>query len=337
MVEINTLNRILKSFKIKAECVRYTKIRNIALYDMLLEPLTRVQHIEKYISEIALALKLKSVPVIRVIPEEGVVRLEAVIEMPHKVSYFDTINNVKISRELNIPMYLGSSLDDKPIVIDISENPHMLIAGTTGSGKSVLLHNLMAGALRLIDTDIFVMDTKRIEFKPYKIFDNVKIANDYNEALCMLKFLNKEMEYRFNMMDVGIDIKFNNIILIIDELADIMLADDNKQFTQLLCKIAQKSRASKIFLVVATQRPSVDVLPGIIRANLPARISLKVASHIDSKIILNEVGGERLIGYGDAIINNYKYSYERFQATYLTADEVCDRYSNFTFNLTRQK
>lgn len=333
MPDTHTLTNILKSFKINAECVRYTRVRNISLYDILLSPMARVQHIEKYVSEIALALKLKSVPLIRPIPEEGIVRLEAVIEAPHKISYFDNISKINIPNNYEIPIYLGSSINDKPIIIDMAQNPHMLVSGTTGSGKSVFLHNLIAGSLRLINTDIFIVDTKQIEFKSYSIFNNIKIANDYVEAMVMLKFINGLMEYRYKTMCDDNKATFNNAVLIIDELADVILQDEEKKFTQLLCKIAQKCRSANIYIVVSTQRPSVDVLPGIIRANLPARVAFKTASHIDSKIILNEVGGEKLVGYGDAIINNYKYRYERFQATYLTANEVCEKYSNFAFSL----
>lgn len=336
MDQQNKLNSILKSFKINAECISYRTVRNVALYDIVLLPLAKISHIEKYIGEIALALKLKSKPILKTISEKGYLRLEAVVDRPHKVNYFEQLNKISFSKELDIPIYLGASLDDQPVIIDIAQNPHLLVGGTTGSGKSVFIHNLMAGLLRLINTDVSIVDTKRIEFKSYKCFDNVKIANDYSEALAMLEYLNMEMEYRYNMIDNGIDIQFNNIVLIVDELADIMLSDKDKKFTNLLCKIAQKCRASKIYLVVATQRPSVDVLPGIIRANLPARVSFRTASHIDSKIILNEVGAERLCGYGDAIINNYNNSYTRFQVAYTTSDDICDRYSNFSFDLVRK-
>jgi S-DNA-T family DNA segregation ATPase FtsK/SpoIIIE len=337
MVEINTLNSILKSFKIKAECVRYTKIRNIALYDMLLEPLTRVQHIEKYISEIALALKLKSIPIIRVIPEEGIVRLEAVEEAPHKISFFDKIDKLGIPSDMNVPMYLGSSIYGKEIFTDLSRHPHTLVGGATGSGKSVLLNVIMANALRLLNTDIFVIDTKRIEFEPYKCFGNIKVANDYTEAIKMLQYLNMEMACRYEMASLGVDMQFNNIILIIDEMADIVLSDEEKVFSKSLCGLAQKCRSAGIYIVVATQRPSVEIVNGAIKANLSSRIAFQTASHIDSKVILDTVGAEDLVGQGDCIIRNYNNNFLRLQVAYTTTKEICDRYSNFTFNLVRQK
>jgi S-DNA-T family DNA segregation ATPase FtsK/SpoIIIE len=337
MEEINKLNSILKSFKIKAECVRYTKIRNIALYDMLLMPLTRVQHIEKYVSELAIALKLKSIPVIRSIPEEGVVRLEAIEEAPHKISFFDKIDKLGVPSDMDVPMYLGSSIYGKEIFTDLSRHPHTLVGGATGSGKSVFLSIIMANALRLINTDIFVIDTKRIEFEPYKCFGNVKVANDFTEAMDMVEYLNREMVCRYEMKSHQLDMQFNNIIFIIDEMADIVLSDEEKIFSKALCVLAQKCRSAGIYIVAATQRPSVDIVSGSIKANLSSRIAFQTASHIDSKVILDTVGAEDLAGQGDCIIRNYNNDFLRLQVAYTTPEEICDRYSNFSFNLMRQK
>jgi S-DNA-T family DNA segregation ATPase FtsK/SpoIIIE len=337
MEEINKLNSILKSFKIKAECVKYTKIRNIALYDILLTPLTRVQHIEKYASEIALALRIKTTPVVKAIPEEGVVRLEVVEEAPHKISFFDKIDTLGVPSDMNVPMYLGSSIYGKEVFTDLSCHPHTLVGGATGSGKSVFLNVIMANALRLMNTDIFVIDTKRIEFEPYKSFGNVKVANDFAEAMDMIEYLNREMVCRYEMKSHQLDMQFNNIILIIDEMADIVLSDEEKVFSKALCVLAQKCRSAGIYIVAATQRPSVDIVSGAIKANLSSRIAFQTASHIDSKVILDTVGAEDLAGRGDCIIRNYNNDFLRLQVAYTTADEICNRYSNFTFNLTRQK
>ena len=328
------LTKILQSLKIKAECVNYRKVRNVSLYDLKLFGTGKVKDIERYANEIALALKAYSKPLVKAIPSDGIVRLEIVAGLPEKVSLFDGI--IRGTKENYIlPTYLGSDMDGKDIWCDLSQNPHSLVAGTTGSGKSVFLHSMFANSLRIMNTVIFAIDTKRVEFELYKRFDNISIANDYSEAMKMLNRLYREMEYRFVLLANGIKKDIPNIVVIIDELADLSLQQNGKEFSDLLCRIIQKCRAAKMYFVIATQRPSVDLLPGSIKANLPARIAFQTATSIDSRVALDTNGAECLSGRGDAIIRNYQFDNLRLQMGYTTAEEVCDRYSNFAFGNKR--
>lgn len=326
------LNIILNSFKVKAECINYSKIRNVSLYDLRLEPGTRVKDIQKYSSEISLAMKAKTRPLVRVMSELGIVRLEVVDENPQKLLFYSEIERVT-PIDGKIPMYLGSSVDGQDMWVDIARNPHLLVAGCTGSGKSTLLQILMANAFRLPNIRICVIDSKNIEFKEYDKFDNVNLATDYASGLKLLSIVLSEMDYRYKLMndrELSISsygsnsLDFPYILFIIDEFADIIMQDESKAFYNKLCRLAQKSRAAGIHCVLATQRPSVDVLKGSIKANFPARISCQVASGIDSKVILDSVGAELLAGAGDAIIKNYNHNYQRFQVAYTTPEEVCE-------------
>lgn len=329
MVTTEELNAILKAFNVSAKCVSCNKIRNVSLYDLSLTPGTRVKDLQKFSDELALAMRAKARPLIRVMSELGIVRLEVIDEDPHKISFFEETKRLTTPKG-NIPMYLGSSVDGEDMWTDMAKNPHLLIAGTTGSGKSTLLQVIMANALNLPNLRICLVDSKNIEFKDYDRFRNVNIANDYKSALNLLSFLNREMEYRYRVMSsesFTLDAtKFPNILFMIDEFADLILQDEDKAFYTQLCRLAQKSRAAGIYCVLATQRPSVDIIRGSIKANFPARISCQVASHTDSKVILDASGAELLAGSGDSIIKNYNNNYKRFQIAYTNAEEVCKIY-----------
>jgi DNA segregation ATPase FtsK/SpoIIIE, S-DNA-T family len=335
MDKTENLNNILTSFKVDAKCISYQKIRNISLYDLKLEPGTRIKDLDKFSNEIALAMLARAAPIIRLIPELGIVRLEVVDDDPQKISFFSEAKLIK-NMTGSVPMYLGSSVNGENIVVDFAKNPHLLIAGCTGSGKSTLLHLIIANALGLPDAKIYLIDTKNIEYCEYSKLDKkISIANSYEEALNMLDFLYSEMEFRFSIIrDKSLSVKFfgtsqkdfPQILFIIDEFADLIMQDRDKVLYKSFCRLTQKCRAAGIYCVCATQRPSVDVLSGSIKANFPARISCQVASSIDSKVILDVSGAERLSGNGDAIIKNYNYNYKRFQAAYTTAEEVCACY-----------
>lgn len=332
MASKENLNEILRSFKVKAECLNHSKVRNVSLYDLRLEPGTRVRELQKFSDEISLSLKAKARPLVRVMSELGVVRLEVVDEAPHKISFFEEMNRVNV-QDGEVPMYLGSSVNGQDVCIDMAKNPHLLIAGTTGSGKSTLLHVIMANAFRLPNVRVCLIDSKNVEFNDYAKFDRVNIATDYLSGLDLLDLLIDEMEYRYRLLN---NKKFKsddekpflpNILFIIDEFADLIMQDDSKIFYNRLCRLAQKSRAAGIYCILATQRPSVDVIKGSIKANFPARISCQVASGIDSKVILDTGGAELLAGCGDSIIKNYNNNYQRFQAAYTTPEEVYKFYA----------
>src|SRR5271166_1377066 len=331
MDKVQFINDIIRSFKIRASCVAYKKVRNISFYDLKLDPGTLVKTIDKFSNEIALALRARAKPFIRTIPSEGIVRLEVVDEAPQKINFFSEVSKLE-KMAGGLPMWLGSAVDGGDIWIDAAKNPHTLIAGTTGSGKTTLLHTMIANSLRN-NTAVYLIDTKNIEFSAYtNKINNLVMANTYIDALNMLKFLFLEMESRYasmrkSMSNEGVKKPPSSLLFIIDEFADLIMQDDNNQFAGLLCRLAQKCRASNIHCVLATQRPSSDIISGSVKANFPARIACQVASVIDSKVVLDCSGAERLSGNGDAIIKNYNNDYVRFQVAYSSPEEVIANYA----------
>jgi S-DNA-T family DNA segregation ATPase FtsK/SpoIIIE len=329
MEEVQRFNEIIKSFNIKADCIGFNKIRNINMYDIFLTPGERIKTLHKYSEELSLALKSKNKPIIKVVSEQGIVRLEFIDNDSCFVSYLDKIKDMGIDSSNKFPMYLGESVDGKGIFMDTSKNPHLLVGGSTGSGKSVLLHTIIANALIINkDVDLFLVDTKSTEFPIYGGLKNVSVSTSYRDTLETLKFLNEEMDIRYRYMmnnyTSHLNGEFKKILVVIDEYADLIMQDDSKEMYNNIIRLAQKSRASDIYLVIGTQRPSVRVINGEIKANFSARISCLVSSNVDSRIILDEGGAENLGGAGDSIISNYNNKFERFQVAYSDPMEIIE-------------
>lgn len=218
-----------------------------------------------------------------------------------------------------IPLFLGES-PETIVCTDLNKNPHILISGTTGSGKSTLLHCIIKSLNLLNNIELTLIDPKYIEFSKYK--ENNNVIFDSNVVLNYLDDLIVKMNYRYKLMErnnLGADYfqkkaNLKHIVTIIDEFADLFL--QNESIAERVKVLAQKGRAAGIHLIIATQRPSSTIIDGVIKANFPARICLKTASRVDSRIVLDKTGAESLAGNGDAIINNYQYSYLRFQSYY---------------------
>lgn len=321
---IQDFNSILKSFNIKAACVNHKQVDNYFYYDLKLNPNARVRDIQKYGDELSLALKAPCKPGIKVMRDEGLVRLEFAAPRTQNLKLFDYFTNWDIPKgEINC--LLGQTVDGRRMWMDLAQNPHMLVSGTTGSGKSVLLQNIIANLLNYNDVDLFLVDPKRIEFSEYeKKIKSICVLYSYEETVDLLKGLLEVMEERYNRMRAGQNpLTMKPMILIIDEFADLIMQDKSDEFYNSLCRLAQKCRAAKIHIILATQRPSVNIVNGAIKANFPARIACRVASHVDSKVILDSTGAENLLGKGDALIRDNFRSLERFQIAYTNATEVC--------------
>lgn len=326
MTNIENFNLILNSFKIKAICSSFKEHKNAYFYDCELRPGGRIKDFEKFSTELSLALKAYNKPRISVLSEDGIVRLEFLKSKSEPISLLNLAQSVKRPNG-KLTCLIGETLDGMPMWLDLVNNPHTLIAGCTGSGKSTLLHLIIANMFLYPNVKLYLMDPKNIEFFKYSSLhnDNLHITYSYTECLNTLQKLNYEMCFRYEMIRKG-KAKIENfpyIVLIIDEFADLRLQDLNNEFYKELTKLAQKCRAARIHIILSTQRPTATVIDGNIKANFPARISCKVASGIDSKIILDSVGAEHLVGSGDAIINSSEFNFKRFQSAYITADEVC--------------
>ena len=214
-------------------------------------------------------------------------------------------------RSADLVFEVGRDASDQSYVFDLADAPHLLIAGTTGSGKSVMIHNII---LSLLDTDarLILMDLKMVELGGYNGLPQLltPVIFETPQAQAALKWAVHEMDRRYQLL---LDAKVRNIttynetadeplvpiVIIIDELADLMLDDDTME--KPIVRIAQKARAAGIHVVLATQRPSVDVVTGLIKANIPTRMAFRTASPIDSRVILDERGAEKLRGRGDLL------------------------------------
>ncbi len=323
--EVNQFTAILDAFKINAKCVDFKKTDGYFFYDLKLNLNAKVKDIQKYSDEISLALKTPCKPSIKVMRECGLVRLEFISNTRQALNLFDIFTNTNVPKG-DLVCLLGQTVDGKNMWMDLAANPHMIVSGTTGSGKSTLLHNIIANICNYSDASIFLIDPKNIEFGNYdKRIKNIRVGYTYDDALFVLDQLLSVMEHRYNLFRDGVlASSLTPVVLIIDELADLIMQDKENAFYFKLCKLAQKCRAAKIHIILATQRPSVNIINGTIKANFPARIACRVASHIDSKIVLDTVGAENLLGSGDALIRDNFRSLERFQIAYTSSQEICN-------------
>lgn len=326
---IQDFNQILQSFKIKASCVDHKQVDNYFYYDLKLNPNARVKDIQKYSDEISLALKTPCKPSVKVLHNEGVVRLEFIQPRNTSLKLFDLFSNRGIPKgEINC--LLGKSVNGTKLWMDLAQNPHLLVAGTTGSGKSTLLHNIIANLLNYNDVNITLIDPKNIEFVAYDgLFDSINVLYTYDDTVARINSFIEIMEYRYSLMRAGQPAStFQSMVVIIDEFADLIMQDKAGAFYLGLCRLAQKCRAAKIHIILATQRPSADIINGSIKANFPARIACRVASHVDSKVILDATGAENLLGKGDSLVRDNLRFMERFQIAYTDAAEVCSIFGN---------
>ena len=291
--------------------------------------------------DIALALATPSLRFEAPVPGESVVGIEVPNAHPTQVtlrSVMDTPewNNFKDSAALPVPLGLGSG--GEPVIADLSRMPHMLVAGSTGSGKSVCMNAIITGLIMTktpLEVRFVMIDPKRVELTPYQgiphIYTPVVVETD--RAIIVLKSLVDEMMGRFRQLE-GASVKniaaYNDkakekipyLVILVDELADLMLTGAG-EVERLLVRLAQLGRATGVHLVVATQRPSVDVVTGLIKANFPSRISFAVMSQIDSRTILDSPGAEKLLGRGDMLympIDRPKPS--RVQGAFLKDEEI---------------
>lgn len=327
---INTLNQVLVGLDLDAQCILAKQNKHMAFYDLTLNPGCKVRRIESSAPEIALALRSRTEPIIKIIPEKGIVRLHVVTKEADFLYFDDIYNQENIPDNYLIPFLLGESDEGKKLWTDMSKNPHMLVAGGTGSGKSVFLHLLISNVKKLNDSGnydiaLYLSDPKRVEFNKYKNHEseyNIQCTSDtYENTILMLYNIEETMNSIYEYFcEIGISTveeapkNFKKHIVIIDEVSDLMIYDrKSKRFETIVSRLAQKARAAGIYLILSTQRPSTDVLTGVIKANFPARLTCKVSSKIDSRVIMDRSGGENLLGRGDAILKNYDNDYIRFQ------------------------
>ena len=307
----------------------------------------KVQSILTREKDLALALKTPYLRIEPSVPGEGLVGLEVPSPSPGKVHLREVIESSefqKIVAKGGLPVAMGKDSGGNASVVDLSTLPHMLIAGATGSGKSVCTNSVVASLLLTKPPDqlrLLMVDPKRVELTPFNGIPHLimPVIVDVDKVNSALQGLMKEMLRRYKQMEeTGVrNISGYNaqaeeqmpfLLLIVDELADLMMAG-GYDIEQNLVRLAQLGRAAGIHLVLATQRPSVNVVTGLLKANVPARVAFAVASQVDSRVILDMVGAERLLGKGDMLLlNSDSPQPARVQGT-LVYDEEIDKLVKF--------
>lgn len=270
---------------------------------------------------------------------------KVVVELPYKGStvYFgdfmhDNAYKMQTSKTI-VP--IGQDAKGNNVYGDLAKMPHMLVAGTTGSGKSVFLNGVITSLLMRNtpdDLQLFLIDPKMVEFKRFSKLHYVQYVTDTNKAIALLSKLCKEMDRRYEVManrgcrDIDDYNKRNpedrlpKLVLVVDEMADMMMGKQGKQVEANIVRLAQKARACGIHMVLATQRPTVKVISGQIKANIPTRVCLSLMSRTDSMVVLDQIGAETLQGHGDMLyldgMNNRKP--QRLQGGLITDSEICN-------------
>jgi S-DNA-T family DNA segregation ATPase FtsK/SpoIIIE len=318
----NRLQQTLKSFRVDIEAIQYSRGPTITRYELKPAVGTRVRSIANLVDDIALSLATSGVRIEAPIPNKAAVGIEVPNRIRATVYLRDLIENEKFSEaKSKLTSCLGMDVGGNPIYFDITKMPHLLIAGATGMGKSVCINSVIISLLykaRPEDVKLILIDPKKVEFNIYKDIPHLyaPIVSDPKKAAGALASAVAEMERRFELIEeVGVrDIgtynavtendpekeRMPHMVIIIDELADLMMTAPD-EVESCICRLAQKARAAGIHIIIGTQRPSVDVITGLIKANIPSRIACTVASQVDSRTIIDIAGAEKLIGRGDML------------------------------------
>ena len=316
------LKETLSDFKINIKDITYSRGPTITRYELRPESGTRVRAIANLVDDIALNLATSGVRIEAPIPNKPAVGIEVPNRTRATVYLRDLIDSPKFfEAKSRLTACLGMDVGGNPIYFDVSKMPHLLIAGATGMGKSVCINTIIVSMLYKAKPDelkLILIDPKKVEFAIYKNIPHLyaPIVSDPKKAAGALASAVAEMERRFELIEeVGVrDIAGYNaatendpdkefmpqMVIIIDELADLMMTAAKEVETS-ICRLAQKARAAGIHIIIGTQRPSVDVITGLIKANIPSRIACTVASQTDSRTILDIAGAEKLIGRGDML------------------------------------
>lgn len=350
---ITVLENVLKDFKIIGKVVEVHIGPSVVQYELEIASGTRVNKITSINREISLALAKKDVRIEAPIPGKNTVGIEFANDTPTPVSFYEIINSRKMQgamdKKLMVP--LGKSIMGDIGVCEVNKMPHLLIAGTTGSGKSVCVNGIICSILMRAKPDevkLIMVDPKVVELSVYNGIPHLlrPVVTDPKQAAIALKKMVDEMERRYSVFS---DSKTKNIegynayvekenakitdeelkkekmpyiVIIIDELADLMMVAA-KDVEDSILRITQKARAAGMHLIVATQRPSTEVITGLIKANIPSRIAFSVGSGIDSRTILDQTGAEQLLGKGDMLFLPIGMNSPlRIQGSFITDEEI---------------
>jgi S-DNA-T family DNA segregation ATPase FtsK/SpoIIIE len=332
--QAQALEGALRQYRIDGEVVGIESGPVITLYDVRLAPGTKVAQLNAIDSDIARSLKAVNIRIVRNQAGRDTVGIEVPNPTKERVRLKELMSNSEAFAKMKLPMFLGKDASGEPLIADLTQMPHMLIAGTTGSGKSVCMNTIIMSFLytkKPNELKLVLVDPKMVEMSQFKDIPHLMcpVVTEMAKAAAILEWACKKMDERYELLaeagcrdiasyneltwdelksalnpttpeeEARIPRKLPYMVFIIDELADLMMT--NKEVEGSIIRIAQKARAVGIHLILATQRPQANVVTGLIKSNMPCRISFKVASGMDSRIVLDQKGGELLLGQGDML------------------------------------
>lgn len=352
------LERTFANFGFNVKVVEIQTGPVIAQYEIELEKGLRLAKITNLADDIAIALRVPSVRIVAPIPGKNTVGIEVPNGERQIVRLREIIEEASAAAaKMKIPIFLGKDVSGHPMTIDLASLPHLLIAGRTGTGKSVCLNSIIVSMLmtrRPDEVRMLMIDPKMVELSPYQRLPHLMhpVVTDMAKAAAILEWAVEKMEERYSLLAragvrhisnynqlgeeelmerlqpendeerAAIPRSLPYIVIVADEMADLMMTS-GKEVEQFIIRLAQKSRAVGIHLILATQKPTVDVITGLIKSNLPARIAFQVASRTDSRVVLDEMGADKLLGNGDFLFLWPGTSQlHRGQGTYLSDDEI---------------
>ncbi|MDX8405367.1 MAG: DNA translocase FtsK 4TM domain-containing protein [Mariprofundus sp.] len=339
------LEKKLLDYRVEGQVVAVQPGPVVTQFELEPSPGTKVNRIVALQDDLARSMAAISVRVAGNIPGKSVIGIEIPNEVREMVMLHQVLASTEFAnKKLQLPMAMGVDISGQPVVADLAKMPHLLVAGTTGSGKSVAVNAMICSMLMTCtpqDMRMILVDPKMLELSVYDDIPHllVPVVTNPHKAAKALAWAVYEMERRYQLMS---DAKVRNIdgynkasekqegaerlpmiVIVIDELADLMMVA-GKEVEQAICRIAQKARAAGLHLILATQRPSVDVITGLIKANLPSRLSFQVSSKIDSRTILDQMGAEQLLGHGDSLFLSGSRDLRRVHGAFVSDAEVLE-------------
>lgn len=352
----NLLKSHLESFQIYGEVIEVHQGPTLTMYEFNLKAGVKLSKISAMNDDLAMALGASSIRILAPIPGKTTIGIEIPNKKKRIVNLSELMTAMKSEKEQILPIPMGMNVNNETIISDLTKMPHMLVSGTTGSGKSVFINTLISSLIfnkSPKELRFIMVDPKMIELSPYNGIPHLlkPVVTDTNEAKHTLQWAEKEMDRRYQLLSKTgskdivsfnetinkgskasierknkskIDFEWTEmpyLVIIIDELADLMMTQ-GKEVEVPITRIAQKARACGIHMVIATQRPSSDVITGLIKTNFPTRVACKVSSSIDSRTILDASGAEKLFGHGDLLFLPNGKPIQRLQSAYISEGEV---------------
>ncbi|PTH64285.1 DNA translocase FtsK [Staphylococcus arlettae] len=337
------LNDAFYYFNVPAEVQTVTEGPSVTRFELSVEKGVKVSRITALQDDIKMALAAKDIRIEAPIPGTSLVGIEVPNQSPTKVNIKSIIDSEQFNdAESKLTVAMGYRINNQPLLMDIAKTPHALIAGATGSGKSVCINSILLSLLyknHPEELKLLLIDPKMVELAPYNDLPHLvsPVITDVKAATQSLKWAVEEMERRYKLFaqyhvrnitafnkKAAYEDRLPKIVIVIDELADLMMMAP-QDVEQSIARIAQKARACGIHMLVATQRPSVNVITGLIKANIPTRIAFMVSSSVDSRTILDSGGAERLLGYGDMLyLGSGMNKPIRVQGSFVSDEEIDD-------------